>query len=218
MLKRCNQAHLWSQTLSKQMEIILSGEAGSYRWLTVGEYTFCMCMFFKHNKFRVFFGVFWIDVFICHLISRYLHFKLTCGPEPANEDIYKDNSEAWVKILQSNAGTHNLFIRVYATGSNVWCALDLGEISGFSGVLECTLFCMAEICGFCVHVHRYCCMSQYCLNWRIWVQSKILLNWTDKFCGSVLILKFSVVCFKWLKERENLFITMAWKGKSNLLI
>lgn len=43
------------------------------------------------------------------------------------------------------AGTHNRFIRVYASGGDIWCALDLGEISGFSGILECTLFYMAEI-------------------------------------------------------------------------
>lgn len=113
------------------------------------------------------------------------------------------------------AGIHNLFIRVYACGGDVWCALDLDEISGFSGILECTLFYMAEvwILCFCVHVHRYCCMSQYCLNWRIWVQLKIwLLNWTDRFCSSILTLNFSNV-FQIVKRKRKYFHPHGLKRK-----
>lgn len=40
--------------LLKQMEIILSEQAESYRRLTIGEYTFCRCMF-KQNKLQFFF-------------------------------------------------------------------------------------------------------------------------------------------------------------------
>lgn len=179
LLKRCNnQASFWCQTLLKQMVIILSREAKSYSRLTVGEYTFCMCMFFKYKKFR-FFGVFWVNVCLSFDI-QISPFHVTSWPEPENEDICEDNAGGWVKILQSKSR------------GSCWHPQSLHEgICKRYQYMMCSRFRWNqwfqwhfEVClilyGWnlvlcvCVPVDRYCCMSQYCLNWRIWVTLKML--------------------------------------------
>lgn len=61
-----------------------------------------MCVLKKHNQFQ-FFGVFQIGFFLSVIWCPDLYFMLTCWPEPANEDICKDSTEASFKILQSKS-------------------------------------------------------------------------------------------------------------------
>lgn len=141
------------------MEIILLGEAGSYRRLIVGEFAFCMCVVFKHNKFNFFWYIlnrcFYLSLDI--QISPFHLFSLPAGLNQQMRIFAMTALRPELRFSKVNqgvpAGIHNLFNTVYASSGDIQCALDLGEISCFSDIVECTLFCMAEICFFCLFVY-----------------------------------------------------------------
>lgn len=104
----------------------------------------------------------------------------------------------------------SLLVRVYASGDGASCAPVLGEISAFSdssGSLIYTLFYLAAVCPLVyICVYKYCCMSEYPLNWMICDWLKMFWGWTGKSHSSpthLPISKLSRVSLMGKRKRKH---------------